>query len=168
MFESECRNPWLVLRTKNRHESVVESVLQQKQVPTYLPKRAVVRSWQGHKRKIEVPLFPGYVFVRPSASQYEGMRYIRGSCGFVLASGRPAALPERDLDAVKMLVDSGADLTVDPELVAGTRVKIASGALTGLHGELVRIKNQQVLVVNVDLVGSSVRVELDRGVVEAL
>jgi transcription antitermination factor NusG len=168
MFESECRNPWLVLRTKNRHESVVESVLQQKQVPTYLPKHAVVRSWQGHKRKIEIPLFPGYVFVRPSASQYEGMRYIRGSCGFVLAGGRPAALPDRDLDAVKMLVDSGADLTVDPELVAGTKVKIASGALTGLHGELVRIKNQQILVVNVDLVGSSVRVELDRGVVEAL
>jgi len=168
MFESECRNPWLVLRTRNRHEMAVESVLQQKQVPTYLPKRAVVRSCQGRKRKIEVPLFPGYVFVRPSASQYEGMRYIRGSCGFVLASGRPAALPEKDLDAVKMLVDSGADFTVDPELVAGTRVQIVSGALTGLHGELVRIKNQEVLVVNVDVVGSSVRVELDRSAIEVV
>lgn len=168
MFESECRNPWLVLRTKNRHENVVESVLLEKQVPTYLPKRAVVSSCRGRKRRVEVPLFPGYVFVRPSASQYEGMRYIRGSCGFVLASGRPAALPERDLDAVKMLVDSGADFTVDPELVAGTRVRIVSGALAGVHGELVRIKNQQILVVNVDVVGSSVRVELDRGAIEAL
>ena len=167
MFESECRvDPWLVLRTKSQHENVVESVLQQKQVPTYLPKRAVVRSCQGRKRKVEVPLFPGYVFVRPSASQYEGMRYIRGSCGFVLASGPPAALPEKDLDAVKMLVDSGADFTVDPELGAGTKVQIVSGALTGLHGELVRIKNQQMLVVNVDVVGSSVRVELDRSAIE--
>jgi transcription antitermination factor NusG len=96
------------------------------------------------------------------------MRYIRGSCGFVLASGRPAALPEKDLDAVKMLVDSGTDFTVDPELVAGTRVQIVSGALTGLHGELVRIKNQEILVVNVDVVGSSVRVELDRSAIEVV
>jgi len=169
IMKSECRvDPWLVLRTRSRHENVVESVLQQKQVVTYLPKREVVRSWQGRKRVVEMPLFPGYVFVRPRANQYEGMRYIRGSCGLVLSSGKPATMPQKDLDAVKMLVDSGAAFTVDPELVAGTRVEIVSGPLMGVEGELVRVKNLQLLVINVNVVGSSVRVEVDRDAIAIL
>src|SRR5262249_47060516 len=91
-------HPWLVLRTKSRHESVVESALQQREVVSYLPKRKVVSHWQGRKRTVETPLFPGYLFVRPRVEQYEGMRYIRGSCGFVLAGDRkPATLPEKDV-----------------------------------------------------------------------
>ncbi|HYD80782.1 MAG TPA: UpxY family transcription antiterminator [Paucimonas sp.] len=161
-------DPWLVLRTRSRHESVVESVLQQKQVISYLPKRKVVRSWQGRKRTVEMPLFPGYVFVRPRADQYEGMRYIRGSCGLVFADSKPATLPEKDLDAVKKLVASGAEFTVDPELAAGKRVKIVDGPFMGVEGELVLIKNQQLLVINVDVVGSSVRVEVDRDAISIL
>ena len=44
----------------------------------------------------EMPLFPGYVFVRPRPDQYECMRYVRGSCGLVLAAdSKPAPLPKR-------------------------------------------------------------------------
>ncbi len=162
-------DPWLVLRTKSRHENVVEDALQQRHILAYLPKQKLVRVWQGRKRAVETPLFPGYLFVRPRAEQYEGMRYIRGSCGFVLSAGsKPATLPEKDLEAVMMLVDSGTALTVDPELVAGRRVKIVAGPLMGVEGELVRVKNREVLVLNVNLVGSSVRVEVDQAAVALL
>ncbi len=67
-----------------------------------------------------------------------------------------------------MLVDSGTALTVDPELVAGRRVKIVAGPLMGVEGELVRVKNREVLVLNVNLVGSSVRVEVDQAAVALL
>src|SRR6266581_8377065 len=107
-------DPWMVLRTRSRHENVVEFVLQQKQIVAYLPKLKVVRRRLGRKRAVETPLFPGYVFVRPRADQYESMRYIRGSCGLVLtADSKPATMSEKDVGAVKMLVDSGAGLTVD-------------------------------------------------------
>lgn len=115
-----------------------------------------------------MPLFPGYVFVRPRANQYEGMRYIHGSCGFVLADNKPATMPEKDLHAVKMLVDSGAALTVESELIAGKCVKFVAGPFMGVEGELVWIKNQKLLVINVDLVGGSVRVEVDREEISVL
>lgn len=162
-------DPWLVLRTRSRHEHAVESVLEQKRITAYLPKRKVVRCANGRKRVVEMPLFPGYVFVQPRADQYEGMRFIRGSCGLVLADrSRPATVPERDLEAVKMLVASGAELTVDPELVTGRRVKIVDGPFMGVEGELVLVKNQEHLVINVDMVGSSVRVEVDRKAISLL
>jgi len=155
-------DPWLVLRTRSRHENTVETVLKQKQIVSYLPKCKVVQSRLGKKKLLEMPLFPGYVFVRPTLDQFAGMRYIRGSCGLVLADSKPAAMPEKDLDAVKLLVESGATLTVDPELVAGTRVKVVDGPFMGVEGELILVKDQQVLVINVSTLGSSVRVEVGR------
>lgn len=169
MMNEPGMDPWLVLRTRSRHESVVEEALQQKQIVAFLPKHKVVRSWRGHKRSVDMPLFPGYLFVRPRAQQYEAMRYIRGSCGLVMAGdSRPAILPEKELTAVRALVDSNAPLTVDVPLTVGRRVRIATGPLMGLEGELVRVKNQDMLVVNVDMVGHSVRVEVDRDAIEAI
>jgi transcription antitermination factor NusG len=166
---SEIRvDPWLVLRTRSRHENAVASVLHQKQISAYLPKCRVGRRWKNRNRVVEMPLFPGYVFVQPRADQYEGMRYIRGSCGLVLAGGEPARMPEKDLEAVKMLVDSGAALTVDSGLIPGKRVRIVAGPFMGVEGELVRVKNRELLVVNVHLVSSSVRVEVDRDAVSVL
>lgn len=159
-------DPWLVLRTRSRHENVVEEVLRNKQIVAFLPKRKVVRSWQGHKRSVDMPLFPGYLFVRPRMDQYEGIRYARGSCGLVMAADKPAVLPERDLEAVRMLVDSNAALTVDAPLVVGKRVRIIAGPLTGVEGELLRVKNSDMLIINVDMVGSSVRVEVERNTIE--
>jgi transcription antitermination factor NusG len=166
---SEPRSdPWMVLRTRSRHESTVETVLREKQIIAYLPKCKLVRSWKGRKKVVELPLFPGYVFVRPRIDQFDGIRYIRGSCGLVLADSRPGTLPERDIEAVKRLVESGAELSVDPALVTGQRVKMIGGPFMGVEGILVLVRNQQHLVVNVDMLGSSVRVEVDREIISVL
>jgi transcription antitermination factor NusG len=159
-------DPWLVLRTRSRHENKVEAVLRQKQVETYLPKCRVQRSMSSRRSVGDAPLFPGYVFVRPSPEQYEGMRYVPGSCGLVLSAGRAAVLPDRDMEAVKRLVDSGRDYDARPELLVGKRVKIVCGPLAGMEGDLVRLKQQHLVVINVDVVGSSVRMEVDRDAVE--
>lgn len=161
-------DPWLVLRTRSRHESAVETSLQQKRINAYLPKRHVVRRWKGRKRVVELPLFPGYVFVQPSVDQYENIRYIRGSCGLVLLGSKPAAMPERDLEAVKMLVGSGAELEVNPKLIPGQRVKVIAGPFAGIQGELFRIKSQEHLVINAHLLGSSVSVVVDSDMITAL
>lgn len=152
--------PWLVLRTRSRHESSVETCLQQKQITSYLPKRREVRRWKGKKKVVEMPLFPGYVFVRPRLEQYETMRYIRGSCGLVLAGSQPATMAESELEAVKILVDSGAALAVNAELIPGQRVRVVSGPLAGAQGELVRVKSEDRLVINAQVLNSSVSVEV--------
>jgi len=153
---------WMVLRTKSRHEHLVESCLQRKSINAYLPKHKVTRRWKDRKRVVELPLFPGYVFVQPNSDQFADMRYIRGSCGLVLVGNQPATMPEKDLQAVKILVGSGADLKLDKNIVVGQRVKVVSGPFAGAEGELVQVKSQERLVINAHLLGSSVSVEVDR------
>lgn len=160
--------PWLVLRTRSRHEYAVESSLQQKQITAYLPRRKVIRRWKDKRRVVEMPLFPGYVFVQPRVEQYENIHYIRGSCGLVLAGNKPATMQEADLEGVRILVDSGAALSVNPELMPGQRVKVIAGPFMGAYGELVRMKSQERLVINAHLLSSSVSVEVDADMVTVL
>lgn len=161
MVESQI-DPWLVLRTRSHQENTVELGLRQKRINAYLPKRTVPRRRSnGPKTLVEMPLFPGYIFVQPREDQFENMRYIRGSCGLIFAGAKPAAMPEKDLEAVRILVGSGSQLAVDPRLIPGQRVEVVSGPFMGIQGELIRIKNEDRLVINAPLLSSSVSVEVD-------
>jgi transcription antitermination factor NusG len=161
-------DPWLVLRTRSHHENTVENVLQQKAISSFLPKRSVLRRRKDKGVTVRMPLFPGYVFVRPSMEQYEKIRYIPGSCGLVFAGCKPAVMLEKDLEAVRILVHSGATLTCNPWLIPGQPVEVIAGPFTGIQGEIVRIKSQERLVINVHLLSSSVSVEFHSNMVRVL
>ena len=161
-------DPWLVLRTRSRHECAVESDLFERRINAYLPRRKEVRRVKDRKVVVQTPLFPGYVFVQPRVDQYEKIRCIRGSCGLILSGCKPATMPEHELDAVRILVCSGAELCVNSRLVPGQRVEVRAGPFMGVQGELVREKSQERLVINARLLSSSVSVEVDASSVEAL
>jgi transcription antitermination factor NusG len=149
-----------VLRTRSQHENLVARCLMQKRITAFLPKHHVIRRRKDRKVVTEIPLFPGYIFVQPRVEQYENMRYIPGSCGLVFAGNKPAAMPEKDLAAVRILVSSGNALSAETKLIPGKRVEVISGPLMGIQGELIRIKNLQRLVINAELLSSSVSVEV--------
>jgi transcription antitermination factor NusG len=159
-FESQ-RDPWLVLRTRSHHENIVERSLQQKAITAFLPRHRVVHRRKDRRVTLEMPLFPGYVFVQPRIDQFENIRYVRGSCGFVVQGDKPAEMPEKELAAVRILVGSGAELAVNPKLIPGQKVEVIAGPFMGVQGELIRVKSQDRLVINAYLVSSSVSVEVD-------
>lgn len=161
MAESQI-DPWLVLRTRSHQEKTVELCLRQKQINAYLPKQFVPRRRNdGARSLVTAPLFPGYVFVQPREDQFENMRYIRGSCGLIFSGDKPAAMPEKDLEAVRILAGSGTPLAVNPKLMPGQRVEVVAGPFMGIQGELIRIKHEDRLVINAPLLSSSVSVEVD-------
>lgn len=161
-------DPWLVLRTRSHHENVVERSLRQNEINSYLPRHRVARRSKEGGTPLEAPLFPGYVFVQPRPDQVEKVRCVRGSCGFVVLGSKPAVMPLKDLEAVRILAESGADLTVNPALTPGQRVEVVAGPFTGVQGELIRVKSQVRLVINAVLVSSSVSVEVDWGEIAIL
>jgi transcription antitermination factor NusG len=79
----------------------------------------------------------------------------------VLVGNKPAQMPERDLEAVRLLVSSGVPLDVNQRLIPGQRVEVRSGPFMGIQGELVRVKCEKRLVINAQLLTSSVSVEVD-------
>jgi transcription antitermination factor NusG len=75
--------------------------------------------------------------------------------------GKPAAIPEQELDGIRRLVESDLQYDPCPLVREGMLVEVTHGALKGVVGRLIRKGAHARLVLSVDLIGQAVSVEVD-------
>lgn len=156
---------WYAIYTKCHHEFTIWSQLQEKNIENFFP---CVTRWsrrKDRKLKIQVPLFPGYLFVRIHFTPYSGLEVlkIKGVVRFLGESNqRPAAIPDNQIESLKTIITSGDQLLPFAYLRVGQRVRVCRGPLEGCEGLLVRMKTaKDRLVVSLELLKQSVAVEID-------
>jgi len=159
---------WYAVYTSPRHEKRVREHLGHRRVECFLPLFRSIHRWNnGCKAQVELPLFPGYLFVNIPRSERVRVLDVPGVLSFVGPRGEPAQLPDVEIETLR----SGLHLQrFEPYrgLAIGQKVRINAGALQGLEGVLVRNANGLRVVITVDLIQQSVAVELDADAVEAL
>ena len=153
---------WFAVFTTPRHEKRVEQHLRLRNVERFLPLYRSPRKWRnGLKVVLELPLFPGYIFVRIRRSERVKVLEVPGVVAIVGgAAGQMARLPEAEVEALR----SGLHLRQaepHPLLTVGRRARIRTGALAGLEGIVVRKKNSLRVVLTMDLIMQSIVVEVD-------
>ncbi len=83
--------------------------------------------------------------------------------------GRPATIPDEQINSIKALMKSGISPTPHPYLKEGMKVRVVHGPLIGIEGILLQTKpNKHRLVLSVDLLQESVCVEIDALSVEPI
>ena len=91
MIKQEPAN-WYAVQTRARNEKAIAERLQEQGLTTFLPLVTEVRRWSDRKKKVELPLFSCYVFVRLVASNNdERMRVYRTNGVFRIVSMRGEA-----------------------------------------------------------------------------
>jgi transcription antitermination factor NusG len=159
---------WYAVRTSPRHEKRVREHLAHRRVECFLPLFRTLHRWRnGCKVQVELPLFPGYLFVNIPRSERVPVLDVPGVLAFVGPRGEPAQLADVEIETLR----SGLHLQrFEPYrgLAIGQKVRINAGALQGLEGVLVRNANGLRVVITVDLIQQSVAVELDADAVEPL
>lgn len=159
---------WFAIYTTARHEKRVAEQLSVRRIETFLPLYGSVRSWKnGCKVKVELPLFPCYVFVRLSRQDKTRALQIPGVLSFVGVAGRPAALAESEIDALRSGIQA-LNCEPHPYLVVGERARITKGPLAGFEGVLVRKKGALRVVISLNLIMKSIAVEVDAADVEPI
>ncbi len=157
--------PWHVLWTRSHCEQAVHDHLAAKGFHPFLPK---LRRWSrraGLRHLISTPLFPGYLFLNDALDKPSHVA-LRKTQGLAAILGerwdRPASVPPEEVDAIRRVVDSGADVLPHLYLPEGQRVRIVAGPLSGLQALLVRHRpNKGLVVVSLHLLQRSIAVELD-------
>lgn len=153
---------WYALRVRSKGENVVASVLRSKTYETFLPTYQECRQYSDRIKKLNSPLFPGYLFCRLDPNrrlpvlETPGVEYILGG------QKAPEPVPYREIEALQKLSESGANARPWPYLKAGHKVAIRFGAFAGVEGLVVQEKGIERLVLSVTLLQRSVAVELDR------
>lgn len=164
---SYAQPKWFAVQVALRHERKVALMLECKGCVHFLPTYKSKRRWADRAKLIEQPLFPGYVFcqiTRPLA------RHVLGTSGvrrIVTFGGRPYPLSDEEILVLRQVVSSGEDVRPSQYLAIGERVEITSGPFAGISGFLTHFKNQQRLVISIDLIQKSVSIEVDFSLVAA-
>jgi transcription antitermination factor NusG len=158
---------WFAAYTSANHEKKVSQQLRLKMVGHYLPVYRSVRRWKDRNVNLEMPLFPGYVFVRIALrDRFEVLR-VPGVSYLVSFNGMPSEIPAQEIETLRASLSAGLSVKPHPYLEAGRRVILQSGPLAGLTGIVIRRKNVTRFVVSVTLIHRAVAVELDEADLEA-
>src|ERR1700674_1558439 len=165
---SERPPHWYAVYTSPRHEKRVREHLGYRRVECFLPLFRSIHRWKnGCKAQVELPLFPGYLFVNIPRNERVRVLDVPGILSFVGPRAEPAQLPDVEIETLR----SGLHLQrFEPynNLIIGQKVRIKAGSLTGLAGVLVRSANGFRVVLTVELIQQSVAVELDAADVEPI
>jgi len=160
---------WYALQTRARHEKTVAQRLGEQGVTTFLPLITETHRWSDRKKLVEMPLFGCYVFVRLRPTEEQRLRILRleGVFKFVGVRGEGLPIPDRQIEAVRTLVSQQIPYRIHPFLKIGQRVRIRSGALSGVEGILVARDGESTLVVSVDAIQRSLAIRIEGYDVEA-
>jgi transcription antitermination factor NusG len=156
-----CETRWYAAYTRANHEKRVAQQLERRCVEHFLPLYESVRRWKDRRVRLQMPLFPGYVFVRMALREKLRVLEIPGVARLVGFDGNPTAIPAEDMEAVRACVNGGHAVEPYRYIRRGQRVRVLSGSLAGFSGIVVRQKNRARLVVSFDVLERSVAVELD-------
>jgi transcription antitermination factor NusG len=161
---------WYGLHTRSRHEKIVVQRLEERGVTTFLPLVTEVRRWSDRKKSVQLPLFSCYVFAKFAPLRAERLRVLRveGVFGLVGAGGEGSAIPDEQIEAVRNLVEGQLPWSSHPFLKIGQRVRIRSGALSGVEGVLLQRNGDRTLVISVDAIQRSLAVSVEGYEVEAV
>ena len=153
--------PWFALTTRTGQEKLALRALQGLGYEGFQPTRTVRRRWSDRFKEIEAPLFPGYVFCRFDPHNRLPVLKAPGVTAIVTFGKTILPVDELEIEAIRRLVASGFPLYPAPFLKAGQRVRIEEGALAGIEGILMEVRNKRRVVASISLLQRSVSVEID-------
>ncbi len=160
---------WYALWVKSRHEFIARDELVEKGVETFLPLVKKVRQWRDRKKKVEFPVFPGYLFVclAPSADDFLRAIKTRGSVGLLSQEpGHPTPVPCEEIQALKTVIGCGSSFDVYPQFQEGARVRVRRGPLQGAEGILTKKADHHWFCINIEILGRSVALKINADEVE--
>ena len=120
---------WYAAYTCPRHEKYVARQLDERCIDTFLPLYRSLRRWKDRRTQIELPLFPGYVFVHFDLQQRLRILELPGVVRLVSFNGQPATLPEYEIETLRKGLDLQIYAEPHPYLHVGRRVRVLHGPM---------------------------------------
>ena len=129
---------WYAVQTKPRGEGFLSDALQRAGLETYCPRIRQRRVYSGKKQLKEVPLFPGYLFVRFLFSRdYPRIRWTPGLVRVITSGGSPVQVGEEMMAEIRKIERLGTRARLGARSLApGSRVRVVKGPFTGFEGSV--------------------------------
>jgi len=161
---------WYALHTKSRFENVVNEGLVKKSLEVFLPKIKIKSKRRDRKLMIQVPLFPGYIFVKTDLNPNEHIEILKttGAVRLVGNKDGPVSIADPTIDSLRIMVATEHPITTGSRFKKGDRVVVVEGPFAGVVGTFVRYRGQERVIVNIEALGQYAAVDVSEDDVEKL
>lgn len=159
--------PWYVIHTRSNHEYKVNAGLVQKNLTTFLPEIKVWSKRKDRKKKIAIPLFPGYLFIETALLDDKTKLEILKTPGAVRILGKkenskPMPVPDEKIQAIKRFLDKKVEVFSLQFPKEGESARIISGPFAGIEGTVIKSDiDKEIFVISIELLQRSVAVKLE-------
>ncbi|HSV88409.1 MAG TPA: UpxY family transcription antiterminator [Bacteroidales bacterium] len=158
---------WYALYTRSRFEKKIAGGLRDQGIEVYLPLVTAYRRWSDRTKKIQVPLFNSYVFVKSNPLDHKHFHTVIQTPGVVKVvcfEGKPVQIPDNQIEALKRFEELGYEMSpIGYKLETGSLVEIRHGILKGLRGMVLKVDNNQMLIIHVDALDKNVQIKIPAG-----
>jgi len=162
------QDKWYALRVRSNAEQASAAYLDSLGYTVFSPTYRERRKWSDRVKDVHIPFFRGYVFCLLDINKRLPVLQAPAVVDIIRFGREFAPVPEPEIEAVRRIANSPAFARPYPFLIAGSRVKLKHGPLTGLEGILVEAKAEYRLIVSVNLLQRSIAVEVDTEWVQAV
>ncbi len=164
----DCSRRWLAAYTRHQHEMKVAQQLRQSDVRCLVPTFYRFSRWSDRLKKVEAPLFPGYVFVRVSEAERLILLRTPGVISVVCCAGKAAAIPDADIERLHACAAHPELVEPHAFLQIGQKVRIRRGPFASWEGVLVEKRNTTRLVIAFEQIARSISVDVHTADVEQI
>ena len=154
---------WIAVYTKSRHEKVVIQKLENKNIEAYCPIFKERRQWSDRKRWVEFPLFRSYVFAKIELKNSLYILQAMGVHHIIKFQGNISIIPDEIIQNIKSMIDGGFTVEQVEYFVKGDEVIVVDGPLKGMDGIVVKIKNENKLVLKIEVIQQAIAVQIHPG-----
>ncbi len=156
---------WYAIYTRPRTEKKVNEQLLSYNYEAYLPLKKEFRQWKDRLKKVQVPLFSSYVFVKVNEKEYlEIPRLIKGFVRYVTIGGQKVAIREEEIETIKRMLDFSEKMidTSNEKFELNQKVEIKAGKLKGFVGKLVELRGKYKLAIRIESLNTNLLIEVDK------
>jgi transcription antitermination factor NusG len=161
---------WYVLQTRPRNEDIVYRQIKLKGIEAFLPQIEKIRIWSDRKKKIYLPLFPGYIFVHADEEErFKAISNTSGAIRYVFFEGRPAVIKDREIKLIEDSIKEPEKITLEEKRIGkGDDIIVTHGIFKGMKGKVNEFRGNYKLTVNLEELSYSFSIILSSGEVELL
>jgi transcription antitermination factor NusG len=147
---------------RSRHEKVAAAAIQAAGIETFLPLMTQVHQWSDRRKPVEVPMFPGYLFVRIQTLPELVLRVLQspGVVTFVGNGAGATPIADDEINNFRTAIVGKVACTPYPFLKIGDRVRVVGGAFNGVEGVLVGRGPQSKLILSISLIQRSIAISV--------
>ena len=160
---------WYALYLRSRYEKKVHTELQKKNVESFLPLVEEIHTWSDRKKKIQEPLFRGYIFIKTDLQNKASILMTDGVVRFVGLNNKPSSIPDQQIDWLRRIVAESIEMRLEQRFLnIGKRVRVIAGPLIGVEGIVTRLQGVSRVVVSIAAIEQSVSMQMPANYLEII